>query len=576
MSFIVLYFDYRISKMFVETKNEAGELHTVLSSHNNFAGEGDLVAQIVDTLNPAEAKKHVDPHYPYHEILPFFNIRMSKGFKYDEASKTYRAEQYGFLIVDKMKELHMITPFQITKDKTRAFYFVHPSGSGKLPAYHDIESVLQQNQVQAFVDPGSVQAELAKIDPNAKHITRLMVAHTSMEPVNGCPEYYSLMIDPVKKAGKLQVDGSIDFREKDAIVQILRGERVLEKHLEIKPQEGLDIFGSKISPVTLKPKGYQLGENLEPLSGEPLIYVATIAGYLDIEKNKVSIKPILIIKGDVNFESGNIDFLGSVTIKGTVQPGFTVKASGDITVEQSVDSSHLESGGNITVKMGVSGNGNTLIKAKGTISAKFILNSRVEAVGNVEIVESIMNCKVFSNSQIVVSSQHGKILGGEIHALRNIQVNTVGSPMVENTVLSVGMTLEQIHELTEIKEEMKKKKDEIQSVIIRIKNTFGDEIFKDIKNNFKALPPNKQKLFLVFYNQELALQKRYNELVEHEKLIEQEMKSAGEPYIIIKDKVFPGSTIHINKLMLKVDEQARNVRFYESVEEGIIKYGSAS
>ena len=64
-----------------------------------------------------------------------------------------------------------------------------------------------------------------------------------------------------------------------------------------------------------------------------------------------------MIKGNVDYDYGNIDFNGSVHITGSVLPGFTVKAKGDIVVDKNVEDAYLEAGGDINVKMGISGKG---------------------------------------------------------------------------------------------------------------------------------------------------------------------------------------------------------------------------
>ena len=49
-------------------------------------------------------------------------------------------------------------------------------------------------------------------------------------------------------------------------------------------------------------------------------------------KGKVTVETVLVIPGDVNASTGNVNGLGTVIIKGNVEDGFEVSAQGNIEV----------------------------------------------------------------------------------------------------------------------------------------------------------------------------------------------------------------------------------------------------
>ena len=232
----------------------------------------------------------------------------------------------------------------------------------------------------------------------------------------GFDEYFTPLINFEKKAGKILEDGSIDFKEIGSIVEIKQRQAILKKVPAEKPEDGFNIYGEKVSGEMKQKEGYKVGSNIVP-SIDPNIYASTIDGCLEIIEKTVSVSPISIVKGDVSYESGNVDFHGSVHIKGSVLPGFKVKAKGDIVIGQNVSDAILEAGGDITVKLGIEGKGKTKVVAGGKVKAKFITNSNVEAMGEIRVDDSIINSNVFSNEQILVTDKHGKIIGGETTAL---------------------------------------------------------------------------------------------------------------------------------------------------------------
>ena len=42
--------------------------------------------------------------------------------------------------------------------------------------------------------------------------------------------------------------------------------------------------------------------------------------------------PVYVVPGDVDFSTGNIDFIGSVKVMGSVRNGFSVKAEGNVEI----------------------------------------------------------------------------------------------------------------------------------------------------------------------------------------------------------------------------------------------------
>ena len=575
MKIIIFYFDNRASKMFTESQNESGQVTSVLSSPNNFVLRNELVARIVDATGPEDAKRYIDKeHINYYHLVPYFQFKIGSGIFFDESTKSYRSNHYGFVILDKVKSMRVIVPFQITKEKTKAFYLIHPTKISQLPSYSDIEEVLKLNKIVTPVDEKIIREELSKLDPKNRSITRLKVAQ-SKEPVNGRPEYFTPLVEIGKKAGKMLEDGRMDFKEIDSIVQVTKGQELLRRFEEIKAVDGYDIYGEKAAAVIEEIKGYQRGENIVQSGSDPDIYVSAIDGCLETDKKKINVRAVATIKGDVDYESGNIDFSGSVRITGSVKPGFSVKATGDIFIDQSVDDAYLESGGKISVKMGISGKGSAVIKSEGGVSAKFVLNSHLESKGDIVIEDSIINSKVYSNSKVFVTSQHGKIMGGEISALYRIEANSAGSAKETNTTLTVGRNLELERELDTIRVEINLKKESLDEVMNKIKTNFGGRLFEDPKKYLEVLPPIKKKQCLELLSEVSNINKRIKELGIQGMQVEQRLVLEEEPYVIIKEKTYPGTTLNIKKRTRKIDSEISNAKFYESPDEKVIRYTAA-
>jgi uncharacterized protein (DUF342 family) len=223
--------------------------------------------------------------------------------------------------------------------------------------------------------------------------------------------------------------------------------------------------------------------------------------------------------------------------------------------------------------MGITGKGQSAIKAKGEIRAKFLLNTHVEANGELIVEDSIVNSKVFSNKKVSVTGKHGKIMGGETTALVAIDVNTAGTDKDIPTLLTVGKDLELEKELEVVKLEMAKKKIELTIIINKLGSMFGPSLLEDPKKYIQNCPPAKKKVCIDNLTEESSIQKEYKELENRIKTIEAKFVLTEEPYIMIRDMIYPGSVLVIKNETMKVEKLLAKSKFSISKETNTIVQG---
>jgi uncharacterized protein len=570
MKLIMFYLDTRVSRIFVETE-ENGAKTVSLSSANNFFYRDEIMARVIDVDRPEDAPSKADHGYSFYKIEPYFSFKIGDNVYFDETSRTYRASKFGFGVLDKTKTLRLMSTIQLSKDKTRAFLIIFPTKTQRIPSYKDIDEMLQYEKIITSVSQGEIEKNLANIKPGEKMVTKLKIAQSKM-PVIGRKEYFMPLFDIQKKSGKMLSDGRIDFREQDAIIQVSKGQEILQRFPEVKPEDGFDIYGQKIEGSSEEAKGYLCGKNIYPSPQNENTYISSIDGCLDIDKRNISVVPVVVVKGDVDFSTGNIDFNGSVQIKGSVLPGFAVKARGDIIVGNNVDDASLDATGDISVGMGIAGKGTTKIRATGNLKAKYILNSNVEVAGNVLVEDSIINSTVFSNDCIAVTSPHGKILGGEILARHEIKVNFAGTQSETPTTLTVGKNLAVERELQEIRKQMTQFKVVVDDIMAKIKASFGNNLFEDPKKFIAILPPVKKKACLELLAE---LTKNNNELKKLAMMgikTEEKMVFDREPVVIVPEKTYRGVVINIKKRTRKIEQEIVNAKFFEDLQDKTIRF----
>ena len=143
------------------------------------------------------------------------------------------------------------------------------------------------------------------------------------------------------------------------------------------------------------------------------------------------------VPADVDNSTGNIEYSGSVTVRGNVKGGFHISAKGDIVVEGIVEDAELYAGGQIIVKRGIHGMGKGVLQAGGNVLCKFIENAKVISGGYVDS-EAILHSQVDAYSDVIVDGKKGFITGGIIRAGNLVSAKTIGSAMETITQIEVG------------------------------------------------------------------------------------------------------------------------------------------
>jgi len=575
MKYLIFYIDPTVTRILSEITDENGKKSIIVSSPYNFVSNNEIVVKIVEVNSTDELEKHVDKEYNYYKIEKNVPLRAGDGIHYDENLQTFSALKYGFAIFNKgVSEIVIRSPLRFSKGKTKAYYLIHPTKLKKIPLYKDIEEVLTKNQILASVDKDAIKGQLKKIDVN-KSITTQVIIASAKEPVSGYDEYFIPLLDVIKKAGKILDDGSIDYKELDSIIAVKKGQEILKKVPTVEPVDGYNIYGDKIKAEKVLKGGYEKGKNIL-MSSDELIYISSIDGCLILKKRKISISPVVVIGSDVDYNIGNIEFDGSVIVRGSVLPGFSVKAKENITVEMNVDDALIEAGKDVTVKLGIGGKGKSRIIAGGRIKSKYILNSYLEAIQDIEIDDSIINSKVYSNDKITVTDQHGEIIGGEIIALHEIVVKTSGGEKENKTMLSVGKSVFFEREFQNIVKLIDPIKEEVEQIMIEMKTSFGEEFFTNPKEYISILPTIKKKKCLLLMSTYSNKRKELEELVEQQKQVIQKYRPQRDPVVVVSEKTYPGTVITIKNSIKKIDKVIKNSRFYEDTEDKIIRFTPAS
>lgn len=355
-------------------------------------------------------------------------------------------------------------------------------------------------------------------------------------------------------------DGRVDFKENNSFLCVEEGQLLVEKIPATLGTAGIDVFGLPIPPKPGKDIRMPVGKNV--INVDDWRLYAAIDGHLNIFLNKrINVIPIIVIEGDVDYSTGNIEFRGSVVVRGSVQPDFSVKAGGNVEVCGSICGGIVEAH-NIIVHRGIQGMGRSVIKARERLVANFIENAVVYADQEIIISDVILNSSVFAGIKVIVEGRRGLIRGGRISAGEEIRAAVIGnqSNITTDVEVSVNPFL----------------KDELVS--LRIANKKAETVCEQLKKSLSYLC-NQGIENLTTRERYQKKEAEYSTMVERMEEIRQRIISIEELLhslkpgkICVNGVIYPGVKIFIGTLVKPLNDSHQYISFY--AQGGEIKFTS--
>ncbi len=367
-------------------------------------------------------------------------------------------------------------------------------------------------------------------------------------------------IDLPKHQPKINDDGSADHYDVDFIKVVKQGDWLGEKILATEGRSGTNIKGVTLGSRRGKDRilRYNSRSIEEVEEGNKVVLRAKKDGVVVYEDGRICVLDHLVIPGDVDYSTGNIEFNGNVTVKGTVWDGFKVVADRDISILGEMGIGSVEKihsiQGNIYVKGGVSGKGKAIIEAKSGIFVKYANDCTIVCEGDIHIGYYAIDSNIKANN-IIVDSVRGRIIGGSLNAKTKISSYTIGNAMEKITVLNVeGFDRKTIK--IELDNLLLKYNEHLEHLD---KNRRTMAIFENCLKDRIDLIATEEYTKYVSSNEEIitnigALEERRLELM---KILE----SRGEGEVAIFKKAYPKTYIEIKKIQ-KVIKEATSGTFY--------------
>jgi len=334
----------------------------------------------------------------------------------------YKANENGYLIIDENKKFGILDP---------VFYGIYQSHVSM--KYYSIRSGIEKYQQILDAEINKYDVEQAPVLENCTSTSLFtFLLKKGISPVKGIDAMvdWKFTLDDVNDQKDEKV---IDYKELNPYKKIEAGTLIAVKSKFVLGREGEDINGEKIKVKLGTDIKIKTDKNITSQEKDGKIYYkAGIGGIYFRCHNSISIENALVVRGDVDLNSGNISQKGSVIIEGDVKSGFSVKCENNLVIRGSIENGgNVSCSGDVIVMRGVVGE-NTILNVRGSCQLGFVADAEVICVGKLEIEKYAYNARLYCRDLIEihgVSVKNGKsaLIGGEINSLGQINVHSVGS-----------------------------------------------------------------------------------------------------------------------------------------------------
>lgn len=447
-----------------------------------------------------------------------------------------------------MIELDNYFDIQVDKSKMKATIMKKKKFEDDVnPSFDEILLFIHQFGIRNGIKEEVIHELLVNLEDSSPKIIA-----EGKAPVNGENAYLNPILPEVKQVDRSAIN-TVDLKQVINILSVNKGQLIGEKIDATPGEPGTDVYGEK---VDARPgKDYVLRQGKNTRIDKNKIY-AMIDGQMNIEKKVIHVFPVYEVNGDLDMKVGNIAFVGSVNIRGSVPSGFEIRARGDIRVHGTVESAVLISEeGSIFVSAGIVGQGKGLIQAKGDLHTSFINQANVRVEGDVHVVQSILHSDVQAEGGVYCHKGKGNIVGGSISAIKEIIAKEVGNSHNTTTSLYLGINQHLLTQEKESGEKIKQLEEELKKLnllltTIQTKETQGN------------LTPQEKIMKLRIKNTMQTMADEFLELKDKYEEIQEKFQGQTNSCVKVEHKIYPQVEIHFGKYKRKMVTPHQYVKIY--------------
>ena len=462
--------------------------------------------------------------------------------------------------IEKFGEVKNRVTVEVSSDELRAYITLCVTdaeflGETKITLVKEIIQKLNAKGIVFGVKHNALSSDLI----NDKQI---LIAE-GVAPING--EDSVIKMYELKEAKpEVKEDGNVDHYELNLINKVQVGDWLGEKTDPTAGIPGKSILGNTILPMPGKnyPLFYDRNSVKEVYQNGITTLHSMRTGAVHFEGDKICVSNHLEITSNVDFKTGNIDFDGFLTVKGSIDDSFSILANRDIEIlgDYGVGSVKeiMSREGSVYIKGGIAGKNRAIVKSKKDIYTKFVSDATIICEGSVHIGFYCLNSTITAK-EVILDSPKGQIIGGNIQAEIKVISSIIGSPSEKRTVISVkGFD----------RRTLRNKLEKVVTDIEGTKNSLTrckQEL--SIYTSTNSLTKEQRAEYERVSDRFFGLRDALKQMEDERKALVSYLRTHGEGEICILKKAFPNTMLELKGIPKELDKAILGTTFYYQDDE---------
>lgn len=360
-----------------------------------------------------------------------------------------------------------------------------------------------------------------------------------------------------KKKLDIDRDSNWHFRDVMRIPSVKEGDQLATVIPPTSGEDGSDIFGNVIKAKRGREKKLRAGSNVE-FQEKDQTYYATADGQVVIRRNQIIVDPVYEIYDDLSMKTGNLDFVGTVIIRGNVPSGYTVKAEGDVRIYGLVEAATVIAGGSVYITEGLAGLKKGRVEADESVYISYVNQGIIHAKDSIYVENSIVHSDLHAEKNILC--KNGSIIGGKVQAGEVIQAHSIGNRVYTKTFVVLGN-----HNFDDREEKkLLREKKQLEKTLEKL-NLIGKKL------NVATQDPQLKRMLVRQQRSKMKVIQKLNDLKMRLEKIEKQSQSDKEMSINIQNIIYPNVVIMYNKYEETIQRIHRHVKIKIDQNELVIQ-----
>ncbi len=432
---------------------------------------------------------------------------------------------------------------EMPRDKMRAVIRYDTREGARLPTKEMVMAALAESGVVYGINEEAIDVGIRSLSS--------FTAAEGLPPVPGENAYIDRKFD-LGVQGRPVVDeyDKVDYKDLNLFVLVKENQTLAIRIPQTKGTPGKNVLGEVVPAQNGRPIPMPEGKNTKAV-GDRLI--ATVNGQIVDKGTRISVDPKLDIKGSVGVSTGDIDFDGSVHIKGDVEYGFKVKATGDIEIKGSVNGAEI-TGRNVYISGGITGTDRAKVFAERDVRTAFAENALIEAGNDVYVSDIALHSQIRAGKRIVMEDKHGQITGGHAVAGESISVKIIGNSAFVVTKVSVGIDPNLQKEYQNLKKTYKESRRRLTHITQTL-NTLS-------KLDINKLPKSRVESINALTRSQFPLAGQIKRDEKRILEIETQLAEMKNGRIRVSDTIYPGTRLAVNSILKSIQTEYKHCSIF--------------